>query len=145
VILLDVNVLVYAFRVDAPQHADYKSWLESVLDSDEAFGLSDLVLSGFLRVVTHPKVFAPPTPLAIALRFVRELRGQPHCTRIEPGPRHWELFTGLCEKAGAKGDLVPDAFLAAMAIESGCEWISTDRDFARFAGLRTRHPLAGRT
>ena len=61
---------------------------------------------------------------------------------IAPGPRHWGIFAGLCRTTGVRGNLVPDAYLAALAIESGSEWISTDRDYARFPGLRWRHPLA---
>jgi predicted nucleic acid-binding protein len=70
-----------------------------------------------------------------ALRFVRWLRGQPNCVLIEPGPRHWDLFTRLCAMAGVRGNLVPDAWFAALAIESGCQWVTLDRDFARFQGL----------
>jgi toxin-antitoxin system PIN domain toxin len=77
-----------------------------------------------------------------ALAFVETLRGQPNCVLVSPGPRHWEIFRELCERAGAKGNLVADAYHAATAIEHGCEWITTDRDYARFPGLRWRHPLA---
>ena len=139
--LIDVNVLVYAHREDAPGHKDYLNWLRSVVAGDEAYGMSDLVLSGFVRVVTHPRVFSPPSPLDAALAFAEQVRGQPNCVPIAPGPRHWEIFTKLCLSAGVKGNLVPDAYLAALAIESGSEWITTDRDFSRFPGLRWRHPL----
>lgn len=139
--LIDVNVLVYAHRQDAPGHKDYLRWLQGVLASDEAYGMSDLVLSGYLRIVTHPRVFDPPSPLEAALTFAEEVRGQPNCVPVAPGPRHWEIFRGLCLSAGVKGNLVPDAYLAALAIESGSEWITTDRDFSRFPGLRWRHPL----
>ena len=141
-VLPDVNVLVYAHREDASQHAGCRAWVEAAINGNEAFGLSDLVLSGFLRVVTHPKVFARPSPLADALEFTEQLRTRPNGVAVAPGPRHWAIFRALCTGAGAKGNLVPDAYLAAMAIESGCEWISTDRDFSRFKGLRWRHPLA---
>lgn len=141
-ILPDVTVLVHALRSDAPDHSRYREWVERVVTGPAAFGLSDLVLSGATRVLTHPRVFAPPTPLDVALDEFDRLRSQPTCVRVEPGPRHWEIFTGLCRGAGARGDLVPDAYLAALAIESGSEWITTDRDFARFPGLRWRHPLA---
>lgn len=140
--LIDVNVLVSAHRQDAPSHKDYLSWLQGVLGSDEAYGMSDLVLSGFVRVVTHPRVFSPPSPLEAALEFAEQVRGQPNCVPITPGARHWDIFAGLCSAAGVKGNLVPDAYLAALAIESGSEWITTDRDFSRFPGLRWRHPLA---
>ena len=140
-LLPDVNVLVYAHRSDTRDHERYRRWLESVLTGDAAFAISDLVLSGFLRVVTHPGVFAEPTPLEVALRFVADVRERPTCVVVAPGPRHWEIFQRLCRESGAKGNLVPDAYLAAIAIEAGLEWVTTDRDYARFPGLRWRHPL----
>jgi uncharacterized protein len=141
VVLPDVNVLVYAHREDAPHHARYRAWLERIVNGDESYGLSELVLSGFVRVATHPKVFARPSALPDALTFAEQLRSRPNRVPVAPGLRHWEIFCALCAEAGAKGNLVPDAYLAAMAIESGCEWITTDRDFSRFKGLRWRHPL----
>jgi hypothetical protein len=140
-VLPDVNVLVYAHREDVAGHAAFRAWLEDVINGDEAYGICDLVLSGFVRVVTHPKVFNTPTPVAAALAFADQLREQPNCVRVEPGSRHWGIFRRLCIEIGAKGNLVPDAYLAALAIESGCEWMTTDRDFSRFADLRWRHPL----
>jgi toxin-antitoxin system PIN domain toxin len=140
-ILPDVNVLVYAHREDAPNHAAYRAWLESVISSDQAYGMADLVLSGFLRVVTHPRIFAQPSGLDQALAFVADIRDQPNCVVVQPGPRHWSIFEHLCRTAQVKGNLVPDAYLAALAIESGSEWITTDRDYARFAKLSWRHPL----
>jgi toxin-antitoxin system PIN domain toxin len=141
VILTDVNVLVYAHRRDAARHDEYKDWLERAVSGPDPFGLSDLVLSGFLRIVTHPRVFADPTPLPEALEFVRAVRERPDRVSVEPGPRHWSIFLDLCERAGARGNLIPDAFLAALAIEARMEWITTDGDFRRFPGLVTRHPL----
>jgi toxin-antitoxin system PIN domain toxin len=141
--LVDVNVLVYAHRLDAPRHQDYAGWLRNLLADAEPYGMADLVLSGFLRVVTSPKVFRQPTPLGTALAFAGLLRSQPSCVPVAPGPRHWDIFTELCQAAGVKGNLVPDAYLAALAVESGSEWITTDRDFSRFRGLRWRHPLDG--
>jgi toxin-antitoxin system PIN domain toxin len=141
VFLTDVNVLVYAFRTDAPNHASYREWVEGVINGDQAYGVSDLVLSGFLRVVTHPRVFILPSTPQTALAFANEVRDQPNAVLIAPGPRHWSIFIGLCKTAEVKGNLIPDAFLAALAIESGSEWITTDRDYSRFPGLRWRHPL----
>ena len=140
-ILIDVNILVYAHRSDAPSHGRYREWLESVVNSDVAYGLSDLILSGFLRVVTHPRVFKEPSPLERALRFVAEIRDRPNCVTVAPGERDWEIFTRLCREADARGNMVADAYLAALAIESGCKRITTDRDYARLPGLRWRHPL----
>ncbi len=144
--LFDVNILVYAHREDAPQHEAYREFLEKLINSEQAYGMADLVLSGFLRIVTHPRIFKPPSDMATALAFARQVRNRPNCVTVSPGPRHWKIFTRLCEKAGVKGNLVPDAYFAALAIESGSEWITTDRDFSRFPGLRWRHPLddAGR-
>lgn len=140
-ILPDVNVLVYAHREDAPGHVAYRQWLEAVINGDQAYGLADLVLSGFVRVVTHPRVFNPPSTMDQALAFAGEVRNQPNCVLIAPGPRHWDIFTGLCRTSGVKGNLVPDAYLAALAIETGSEWITTDRDYSRFPGLKWRYPL----
>ncbi len=141
--LVDVNVLVYAFRADAPGHRAHRAWVESLVGSDEAYGVSDHVLAGFLRVVTHPRVFHPPTPIAPALAFAHAIRDRVNAEPVAPGARHWDIFTRLCRDAAARGNLVPDAWLAALAIESGCELVTTDRDFARFRGLRWRHPLDG--
>ena len=141
-IFIDVNVLVYAHRKDVARHDEYAAWLKRVLNSESAFGISDLVLSGFVRVVTHRRVFADPTPLEVALRFVRSLRDRDNAVPVVPGARHWNIFERLCRDAEARGNLVADAYFAALAIESGVEWITTDRDFARFTGLRWRHPLA---
>ena len=140
--LVDVNVLVYAHRLDAARHQEYADWLRDLLAGQEPYGIADLVLSGFLRIVTNPKVFRQPTPMETALAFAELVRAQPICVPVQPGQRHWGIFTGLCRAAGVKGNLVPDAYLAALAIESGSEWITTDHDFSRFPGLRWRHPLA---
>src|SRR5947209_20582130 len=110
-ILADVNVLVYAHRADAANHAAYHGWLAAVINGDQAYGVSDLVLSGFVRVVTHPRVFNPPSELATALAFAEQLRSQPNAVVIAPGARHWDIFTGLCRAAAVKGNLVPDAYL----------------------------------
>ncbi len=141
-LLPDVNVLVYAFRPDTAEHAPCRALLEGMLRGDEAYAMSSLVLSGFLRVVTHPRVFAAPDPPETALAFTNALRAPEHCVPVDPGPRHWQIFERLCRAANARGNLVPDAYLAALAIESGSEWITTDRDYARFPGLRWRGPSA---
>lgn len=140
-VLIDVNVLVYAHRRDCLNHNAYRRWLEDCINSDQAYGMSDLVLSAFLQIVTHPRIFKLPTRLEDALRFASEVRNPSNCVAVTPGARNWEIFTRLCRAAGVKGNLVPDAYLAALAIESGSEWITTDRDYSRFPGLRWRHPL----
>jgi toxin-antitoxin system PIN domain toxin len=137
-ILPDVNVLIYAFRSDTENHPAYRKWLEGVITGELAYGMSPQVLASVIRLATHPRIFARPDPLEDAVAFASTLLDQPHCQIIEPGPRHWSIFTGLCRSAMAYGNLVQDAWLAALAIESGCEWITNDRDYARFAGLRWR-------
>jgi uncharacterized protein len=124
-----------------PEHERIGPWLEKVANGSAPFGLSTLVLSGMLRVITHPRVFATPTPTDTALEFIEALRARPNCVEVQPGPHHWGIFTNLCNATRATGNRVPDAYLAALAIESGSEWVTTDRGFSRFAGLRWRHPL----
>ncbi len=136
-----MNILVYAFREDAPEHAAYRDWLHCLVQSDESYAVCDQILSGFLRIVTHPRVFHPRAPIETAIAFVKSFRNQPNAVAIAPLARHWEIFLRLCHQAGARGTLVPDAWFAALAIESGCEFITTDRDYARFPGLRWRHPF----
>jgi uncharacterized protein len=138
--LLDANVLVYAHREDAPQHSRYHSWLNGLLAGDEPFGLTSLVRMAFVRIVTHRRVFDPPSPLASATAFIDDVCGHDHCVPLEPGARHWPLFKDLCHDFTARGNLVTDAHLAALAIETGSEIVTTDRDFARFR-VRWSHPL----
>jgi hypothetical protein len=141
VILCDVNVVLYAFRKDAIDHLRYHEWLEALVNGEGAYGMSPQVLASVIRLCTHPRVFVHPSRLDEALAFTRVLSQQPNCVAVQPGPRHWDIFTSLCEQAGVTGNLVPDAWFAAMAIESGCEWVTTDRDYARFKGLRWRTPF----
>ena len=139
-LLPDVNVLVHAFRADSPDHETCRPWLDDVVNGEARYGISPQVLSGVIRVTTHPKVFAQPSRLDEALHFCAVLLEQPGCVVIQPGERHWDIFARLCTDADARGNLVPDAWFAALAIESGCEWITLDRDFARFASLRWNVP-----
>ena len=133
--------MIYAHREESTRHDEYRDWLEQVWASPATYGVSELVLSGCLRVLTHHRVFDPPTPLDAASAFVGQVRTQPNAVIIQPGREHWGIFTNLCRRANATGNLVPDAYIAALAIESGSELITTDRDFARFRDLKWRHPL----
>lgn len=143
-IMPDVNVLLYAHRREYPDHPNYASWLTQVATGQEPFALSELVGSAFIRIVTNPRAFEPITPPGTAVAFITQLRRRPNCMVVRPGPRNWEIFTSLCEQTGAGGKLVADAYHAALAIEHGCEWLTNDGDFARFAQLRWRHPLRAR-
>jgi toxin-antitoxin system PIN domain toxin len=136
----DVNVLVFAHRGDVDQHASNAAWVKMLATADEPFALSELVLQGFLRVVTNRRIFVRPSTLAEALSFVDELLRQPTCRLVRPGDRHWAIFVTLCRQAAATGGLIADAYHAALAIEHGCEWITNDTDFARFPGLRWSTP-----
>jgi hypothetical protein len=134
-------VLLYAFRRDAPRHEEYRHWLDSVVNGDAAYGVSPHTLASVIRISTHPRIYKHPGGLKEAMDFCRVVMEPEHCSLVQPGAGHWDLFASLCEKARATGNLVQDAWFAALAIESGCEWITTDRDYARFPGLRWREPF----
>lgn len=141
--LPDVNVLIYAFRRDTDQHPLYRQWLLRLLNGDSAFGVSEVVLASVIRVTTHPRIFKEPSSLDEAVEFTNALRQHPLCRTIRPSTTHWELFLKLCRQTDVKGNLATDAWLAALAVESGCTWVTSDRDFARFPHLKWRHPLHG--
>jgi toxin-antitoxin system PIN domain toxin len=140
-ILPDVNVLIYAFRRDSARHAEYRAWLQAVVDGPSAYGVSPQVLAGMVRICTHPKIYRKTSPLAETLAFCEALLEPPHSTLIQPGDRHWTIFTDLCESSDVSGNLVQDAWFAALAIEHGCQWISTDADYGRFRGLHWQRPF----
>ena len=139
--LLDVNVLVYSFRSDAERHSEYRAWLLGLIRGEAAFGVAEQALAGLVRVTTHRKIFREPSRLEEALGFVEALLAHPSCRIVRPSAGHWILFSSLCRRSKANGNLVNDAWFAALAIESGCTWVTTDRDFSRFPALRWRHPL----
>jgi uncharacterized protein len=141
-ILPDVNVLIYAFRTDAPQHLLCRQWLARVIASDAPFGLSRQALSAVVRVTTNARIFKTPSELAEAFGFCHDLMEQPHCQLIEPGEKHWSIFETLCRQTKTRGPRVTDAWFAALAIESGCEWITFDRDYNRFEGIKWSRPRA---
>jgi toxin-antitoxin system PIN domain toxin len=132
---------LYAHRNDAADHPRFRDWLYTVTNAGTFFGISEIILSSFVRVATNPKIYDPPTPLPYALEFCESLRKRPNAVRVTPGEHHWDIFTDLCSRTRAIGNLVADAYLAALAIESECEFVTLDRDFAKFPGLRWRHPF----
>ncbi|MGB9365427.1 MAG: type II toxin-antitoxin system VapC family toxin [Xanthobacteraceae bacterium] len=135
-ILPDVNVLIYAFKTDDPLHRIAYAWLTDVVTGESRFALSTLALGAVVRITTDPRGHRNPASLADAFGFCNDLLAQPHCTMIEPGERHWDIFQTLCVETNTRGRAVTDAWFAALAIEWGCEWITFDRDFARFPGLK---------
>ncbi|HEV2380008.1 MAG TPA: type II toxin-antitoxin system VapC family toxin [Terriglobia bacterium] len=140
-ILPDVNTLIYAFRKDSLQYRAYSEWLEAVVNGDSDYGISPQVLCSVVRISTNPRVFKQPSERSEALEFCATLLKQENCHLIQPGRRHWPIFVDLCQKAQASGNLIQDAWFAALAIEHGCEWVTSDREYARFPGLHWYPPF----
>jgi toxin-antitoxin system PIN domain toxin len=139
----DVNVLLYAHREDGhAEHARYAAWVRNLATGPEPFALSVLILTGVVRIATNPRIFRRPSTLEEALAFTGELVRRPTARLVGPGPRHWDLLTEICRTSGATAKLVADAQHAAVAIEHGCTFVTTDSDFRRFSMLRSQHPLA---
>lgn len=140
VLLPDVNILIYAFRADVPEHPKARRWLTAVLEDEKPFAMSRLVLSALIRITTSVGLYRQPSTLDEAFAFCATIAGQPNCRFVEPGERHWSIFEDLCRNTDTKGKRVSDVWFAALAIEHDCEWITLDRDYARFPGLRWRTP-----
>lgn len=141
--MLDVNVVLAASRDDHPQYPIARPWLDDLLRSDERFCVPDTVWVAFLRLTTNRRIFGVPASLDTAFGYLRAIREQPNHVPLHPGDRHLAALERCCRAAEAVGDLVPDAELAALAMDNGAELVSFDRDFARFAGLRWVRPEAG--
>jgi uncharacterized protein len=134
--LFDVNIWVNAHREDAPDHKKIINFVSEIINSNKSFAYSPLVLSGFLRIVTHPGIFTEPTDFNTAHEFVRIVTELTGAVELLPEPSHWHIFTHLCTAVRATGNLIPDAWFAALAISSGCTWITSDRDYMKFPGLK---------
>jgi uncharacterized protein len=142
-ILPDVNALIYAFRRDLPLlHRICRPWLVALVSGDARFGLSPVVLGAVVRITNNARVFRTPSTIAKAFQFCEDLLGQPHCQIVEPGERHWDVGKRLGTETDTRGRNITDAWFAALAIESGCEWVTFDRDYARFPGLKRHMPRA---
>jgi uncharacterized protein len=142
VILPDVNVLVIAHRHDQSENEEMKTWLEDEVNSDRPFALADVAVAGFLRIVTNTRIYSDPTPLSKAVQVIDDLANRPGCVPVAAGARHWPILSRLLRDADARGNLVPDAHLAAIAMEHGGTVATRDRGFARFPGLSWMDPLA---
>jgi hypothetical protein len=140
VILADVNVLIASFREDSEFHPICRPWLDRVVSSRAPFGVSRLALAAVVRITTAPRPFDPPSSLEDAFGFCSDLLDQAHCVAIDPGDRHWSIFSRLCVETRTRSKKVTDAWYAALAIEHGCTWITFDRDYGRFPGLDWREP-----
>ncbi len=141
-ILVDANVLVYAHVTSFAQHERARNWLDQQLNGAAPVGLSWASLLAFLRLVTNPRVFDHPEPIADAWRQVLAWLDSETAWIPQPADRHAELLGGLLAVPGVHANLVPDAHLAALAMEHGLTLCSTDSDIARFPGLRWMNPLS---
>lgn len=137
----DVNVLVYAFRIESPDHDRCRGWLDDVRVSREEIGLGELALTGFVRIVTNPRAFVTPAPTSAALQFVDSLRATPKARTVTATAASWRVFYDLAANdPQIRANLVPDAWLAALAISHDARLATTDRGFARFPGLELVDP-----
>jgi len=131
-------------RQAATHHGICRSWLDSALSERRPLGISEPVLSADVRIATHGRIFPKPLTPAQAFEFTDALLAHPSVTRLQPGEAHWRIFKSLCEGTHATGSRVADAYHAALAIEHGAVWVTLDRDFAAFPGLKVRNLLAAR-
>ncbi|PCE15244.1 twitching motility protein PilT [Microbacterium sp. SZ1] len=139
-IVPDVNILVYAFRADADEHQTYAPWLNETL-AREPVGVSDTILSGFLRIVTHPRITTAPAPVATAMSFTRSLLAAPRTQWLTAGAPTWERLDALSSSdAAIRGNLVPDAYIAALCLANGARLATRDRGFGRFPQLKWFDP-----
>ena len=141
--VLDVNLLLYAYNADAPQHETARNWLNELLRGSETIGLPWMTIWAFVRLTTNPRVFVHPLAPRKALSVMDEWLRQPRVVALLPGPRHWEILQALVLDCQAAGELVSDAVLAALALEHGGSLASTDHDFSRFPTLRWVNPVRG--
>jgi toxin-antitoxin system PIN domain toxin len=142
VILVDANLLLYAYHPRAEQHEASRAWLEAALSGPALVRFAWLTLWAFLRIATNPRAFERPLSIAEAETAVSSWLAQPAAGILEPGERHWDLLRGLMREGQTAGPLVMDAVLAALALEHGATLCTTDRDFSRFPGLKWMNPLA---
>jgi uncharacterized protein len=141
-ILVDANLLLYAYQPRAEQHDASRTWLEASLTGPRLVRFAWLTLWAFLRISTNPRVFERPLTVAEAVAVVGSWLAQPNAGILEPGERHWEILQTVMKEGQVAGPLIMDAVLAALAIENGATLHTTDRDFARFPGLTWINPLA---
>ncbi len=140
-ILPDVNLLVYAHNIRSPQHSKAIKWWAQCLEGPDGVALAWVVIMGFVRIVTHPKIFEHPLPVEDATGRVEEWLMLPHVHVIHPPDTHFQTWSSLLKQLGTAGNLTTDAHLAALAIQRGLILQTTDADFSRFPGLKWNNPL----
>jgi hypothetical protein len=141
VILIDANLLIYAYNPAASEHTRAKTWLSGVLSQPEPVRLALITVLAFMRILSNPRLFRRPLSIMEATAIVNSWIERPAVDILQPTPRHWMILRDLLEKGQSQGPLVSDAHLAALAIEHGATLCTTDRDFSRFPGLRFVNPL----
>jgi len=142
VILIDANLLIYAHVNNLPQHFAAKGWLDESLNASAPVGLPWPSLLGFLRIVTNPRIFERPESIKDAWKQVKEWLECPSAWIPRPAERHVEILEGLIVDLNITANLVPDAHLAALAIEHGLILCSADGDFGRFPALKWQNPIS---
>ena len=142
-LLIDANLLIYAYHVESEAHPAAKAWFADTMSGADAVALPWQSILAFLRITTHPRVFQRPMTMRTAQAIVATWIDRPQVHLPEPGARYFEVLSNLLDSARVRGALVTDAALAALAIEQGATLCTTDGDFARFEGLRYVNPLRG--
>lgn len=140
-ILVDANLLLYAYNSEDQRHDTARRWLEETMSGSEEVRLAWVTILAFLRIGTNPRAFARPLSLAEAVEHVSEWLRHPMFATVEPGERHWSILAALLPATQARANLVMDAHLAVLAMEHGATLCTTDKDFTRFRGLKLRYPL----
>ena len=140
-ILVDANLLLYAYDTSSDRHERARQWLRSVLVSDDEIRFALMTLLAFVRIASNPSVFERPMRPEEAIAVVSELLERPNVSLAEPTARHWSLLADVARDGQARGSQVMDAHLAVLAIEHGATLYTTDRDFARYRGLRLVDPM----
>jgi len=143
VILVDANVLLYAYQPRSEFHQRCRAWVEEAFSGEEPVCLAWVTVLAFIRISTNPRIFEQPLLAAEATAAVSSWLERPTVSVLEAGERCWEIFRRLLVEAQVSGPLVMDAFLAALALENGATLVTTDRDFTRFPNLKLRNPAAG--
>ena len=138
---LDVNILIPAMRPESSRERATFEWLRGKLDGPEMIGISEFVLSAMVRIVTQPRIYDEPSTAEECMSFADQLLAAPAVQVVRPGPRHWSIFRELVTSHRLRGNDIPDAYLASIALEQGATLVTLDRGFRRFEGLRTLNPL----
>ncbi|MBI2059251.1 MAG: type II toxin-antitoxin system VapC family toxin [Nitrospirae bacterium] len=140
-ILVDANLLLYAYDAGSEHHERARAWWEEVLSSPSPIRVAWITLVAFIRIGTHPRVFIQPLSIEEAIGHVSAWMARPMFGALEPGDGHWEIYARLLKESQSGANLAPDAHVAALALEHGAALATTDRDFQRFPGLKTLNPL----